>query len=72
MHAEFGGLLGQATDDPFAIALLVVLLALVDILLTSGEHQVDQAGELVSGGRDVLGLVHAGTHDSYTPGFLHR
>lgn len=72
LHAEFGGLLGQATDDSFAMSLLAVLLALVDILLASGENQVDHAGELVSSGRDVLGLVRARTRDSYAPGFLHR
>ena len=40
-------------------SVLVVVLALIGVLLALGEHRVDQAGELVGGGGDGLGLVHA-------------
>ena len=50
----------QSGDASLALLLLVVLLALVDVRLASGEHEVDQAGELVCHGCVGSGLVHAG------------
>ena len=59
LHAELGGALRQ---HAFTVTLLVVVPALVGVLLALGQHRVDQARELVGGGGDGLGLVHAGAH----------
>ena len=41
------------------VPLLVVVLALVGVRLTLGQHQVDQSGQFVGSGSDGFGFVHA-------------
>ena len=40
-------------------AVFVVVLALIGVLLTRGQHHADEACEFVGGGGDGLGFVHA-------------
>ena len=61
-QAEFFGALGELSDDSFAVAFLEVVLALVSVFLALGQQGVDQASELMGGGGDGLGLVHARAH----------
>ena len=49
-------------QDPLAVALLEVVLPPVGVFLPVGEHGVDQARELVCGGGDRFGPVHARAH----------
>src|ERR1019366_371391 len=51
-------------DYALAIALLVVVLALVGVLLTPGEHRVDQPSQLVGSRGDGLWLVHPRAHSA--------
>ena len=46
LYAHLGGALGEAAQHTFAVALLVVILALVVIFLALGEHGVDQRASL--------------------------
>ena len=59
LHAELGGALRQSSQHALAVAFFVVVLALVGVLLALGQHRVDHARELVGGGGDGLGLIHA-------------
>ena len=59
LHAELRGAQRQGTQHTFAVALLVVVLALIGVLLALGQHHVDQPSELVGSRGDGLGLVHA-------------
>ena len=63
-HADFFGTLSQLPENALAVTLLVVVLALVSVFLALGQHRIDQAGELVGGGGDGFGFVHAGAHSS--------
>ena len=59
LHAELGRALTERPQHAFAISLFVVVLALVGVLLTLGQHDVDQTGEFMGGGSNGFGLVHA-------------
>ena len=59
LHAEPGGALGQGSQNAFAVALLVVVLTLIRVYLALGQHRVDEPRQLVGGGADGLGFVHA-------------
>ena len=62
MHAKLFGTLGEVVHDALAVTFLVVLLPLVGVFLTLGEHCVDQPRQLVGGGRDGFGFVHTRAH----------
>ena len=47
LKAECLGAFGAVLHDALAIAILVVLRAGIDIVLALGEHEVDQARQLV-------------------------
>ena len=49
-------------QHPFAVAFLVVVLALIGIFLALGEHRVDQPRELMGRSGDCLCLIHARAH----------
>src|ERR1700730_1911726 len=55
LKIEFGGSLLQQIHLLLTVSLLVVLQAFVDVLVSPGEHAIDQAGELVGHGGDRLG-----------------
>mgnify|MGYP006365374301 CR=1 FL=1 len=59
LHAHRLGALREVVQHPLAIALLEVVLPRIGVLLTLGEHGVNQPSELVGRSRDRLGLVHA-------------
>ena len=49
LHAQLLGALGQLPQNTFAVALLVVVLALIGILLALRERRVDQPGAIRGG-----------------------
>ena len=51
-HAELLGAPIEVVQHPLAVVLLVVVLALVGVFLTVGEHGADQSGQFMSGGGD--------------------
>jgi hypothetical protein len=59
LYAQFVGTLAEAVENALAIPFLVVVLALIGVFLTLGEHGVAQPGEFVSGSGHSLGFVHA-------------
>ena len=58
-HAHFVGTLIELAQDPFTVAFLILVLALVGVFLALGQHGVDQPRQLVGRCGDRLGLVHA-------------
>ena len=62
LHAQFVGAQSELAQDPVAVSLFVIGLALVGVLLALGQHRVDQPSQLVGGGGDGLGFVHPRTH----------
>ena len=59
LKAKGSGAAAQVGQYACLIFLFVVILALIDILLTSGQHGVDQASQFMRCCRDCFGLVHA-------------
>ena len=58
-HTHLFGALSELAQHPFAVALLLVVLALLGVFLALGEHGVNQPGELVRRRGHGLGFVHA-------------
>lgn len=55
-HAHGFGPLGEVVQHPLAIALLEGILSPVGVLLSFGQHGVDQAGHLWAAAVTALGL----------------
>ena len=51
---------GEGLNHPLLVALLVLLLSSINVCLSPGQHEVHQPGELVGGGGNSFGSVHAG------------
>ena len=49
MHAKFFSALGEVMHNTLAIALLVVILSLVCVFRTLGQHGVDKTSQFVGG-----------------------
>lgn len=57
MHAKFFSTLGEVMYNTLAIALLVVILSLVCVFRTLGQHSVDKTGQFVGDGGNRLGSI---------------
>ena len=57
MESKSFSAFGEVVHDPLAIALLEVVLPLIGVFRTFGQHRIDQASQLVGGGGDGLGPV---------------
>ena len=59
-HAHFLGTLSELAEHAFAVALFVIFLTLIGVFLALGQHRIDQASELVSGGGHRFGTAGGG------------
>lgn len=61
LETGFSGTPGEVMHDALAVALLVVILPLISILRSLGQHRVDEASKLMGGSGDRLGPVQTRT-----------